>query len=72
MLRNSLCRPNRRPDFCADYFNSRAAYALSFGKRFRAELRRAPNVEVLLHANVVELLTDHNGRVVRRARISSA
>jgi choline dehydrogenase-like flavoprotein len=51
------------------HFNSRAAYELSFGKRFRAELRRAANVEVLLHANVVELLTDRNGRVVTRARI---
>jgi choline dehydrogenase-like flavoprotein len=51
--------------------NSRAPLALSFGKRFRAELQRARNIEVLLHANVTELLTGANGRAVKRAKFKA-
>ena len=49
-------------------FNSRAN-TLSFGRRFRKELREAPNVKVLLHANATELLTDESGRRVERVRV---
>jgi choline dehydrogenase-like flavoprotein len=51
------------------HFNSRAEFDLSFGRRFRSELRRAANVEVLLHANVTELIAGENGSAVERARI---
>jgi choline dehydrogenase-like flavoprotein len=52
------------------HFNSRAG-ALSFGKRFRQELRAASNVHVYLHASVTELLTNESGRVVEAARIAT-
>jgi choline dehydrogenase-like flavoprotein len=52
------------------HFNSRAG-ALSFGRRFRQELRAASNVSVFLHANVTELVTNASGRRVERARIST-
>jgi choline dehydrogenase-like flavoprotein len=52
------------------HFDSRSA-ALSFGKRYRAELRAASNIHVLLHANVTELLTNESGRVVERARVAT-
>jgi choline dehydrogenase-like flavoprotein len=51
------------------HFNGRADRELSFGKRFRSELRQASNVDVLLEANVTELLTGDDGRTVERARI---
>jgi choline dehydrogenase-like flavoprotein len=41
-----------------------------FGTVYREELRRARNVEVLLHANVVKFDTDPGGNVVRTARIA--
>jgi choline dehydrogenase-like flavoprotein len=52
------------------HFDSRSA-ALSFAKRYRAELRGASNIHVFLHANVTELITNEPGRVVERARIRS-
>jgi choline dehydrogenase-like flavoprotein len=52
-------------------FNSRAGLDLSFGKRFRSELRRSTNVDVLLHANVTELLTTENGAAIEGARIQT-
>ncbi|HWF10355.1 MAG TPA: GMC family oxidoreductase [Bryobacteraceae bacterium] len=53
------------------HFNSRAALDLSFGKRFRAELRGAPNIDVLLHASVTELLTNESGNAIDGARVQT-
>jgi choline dehydrogenase-like flavoprotein len=50
-------------------FNSRGDFDLSFGRRFRSVLRDAANVEVLLHANVTELVPEANGRMIKHARI---
>ena len=50
-------------------FTNRSSYSLSFGHRFRTELQRARNIEILLHANVTELLAGVNGDVVRRVRV---
>ena len=44
---------------------------LLFGESCRAELARAPNITVLLHANVLELLACPSGAQVREARIGS-
>ncbi|MDP9055007.1 MAG: GMC family oxidoreductase [Acidobacteriota bacterium] len=49
------------------HFNSRAD-TVSFGRRFRNELRAASNVHVLLNANATDLLTNESGRVVERLR----
>lgn len=53
------------------HYNKRSAPGIEFGKRFRNEMQRAPNVRVLLHANVTELLTDPSGQSVERVRIRS-
>jgi choline dehydrogenase-like flavoprotein len=42
-----------------------------FGEAYRDELRAAPNVRVLLHANLIALDTDPAGRTVLRARVGS-
>lgn len=42
-----------------------------FGDAYRAELERAPNVKVLLHANVLEFVASADGASVRHARLSS-
>lgn len=52
------------------HFNSRAD-TLSFGKRFRPDLRKAPNIHVLLHANATELLTNESGKAVERVRVET-
>lgn len=44
---------------------------LLFGDDYRAELARAANVTVLLHANVLELQVGPSGAVVHEARIGS-
>lgn len=44
---------------------------LLFGDAYRQVLERAPNVEVLLHANLLELEATANGDAVRFARIGS-
>ncbi|HET6518692.1 MAG TPA: GMC family oxidoreductase [Geminicoccaceae bacterium] len=41
---------------------------MRFGLTYRGELERAPNVEVLLHANAVELVTDDGARAVTLVR----
>lgn len=41
-----------------------------FGEKYRAALRRAPNVDVVLHANVLELVAP-DSRAVQRARVQS-
>jgi len=40
-----------------------------FGAAYREEITRAPNVDVLLHSNVVEIETDEMGRVVSRLKV---
>jgi choline dehydrogenase-like flavoprotein len=52
-------------------FNSRAGFDLSFGKRFRSELRNASNVDVLLHANVTELVTNESGSAIEGACVQT-
>lgn len=42
-----------------------------FGRAYRAELERAPNLTVLLHANLLELEAAPDGASVRQARIGS-
>ena len=51
------------------HYNGRGRASLRFGKRFREELRRAPNVHVFLHANATELLTGASGRSVERVMV---
>jgi len=53
------------------HYNKRSAAGIEFGKRFRNELQRAPNIRVFLHANATELLTDPSGQAVERVRIRS-
>lgn len=45
--------------------------AKRLGTRFRAELQRARNVAVHLHANVTELETEPDGHTVVRARVAT-
>jgi choline dehydrogenase-like flavoprotein len=52
------------------HFNSRAD-TVSFGKRFRQELRMAPNIHVFLNANATELLTDECGHAVESVRVKT-
>jgi choline dehydrogenase-like flavoprotein len=64
-------RPDFNPELFSSFvwqFNSRAS-TLNFGRRFRRDLRDASNVQVLLHANATELLTDESGRRVERVRV---
>jgi choline dehydrogenase-like flavoprotein len=42
-----------------------------FGKAYRAELEKAPNITVLLHANLLELQASANGTSIRHARIGT-
>lgn len=42
-----------------------------FGKAYRAELEKAPNITVLLHANLLELHASASGGSVRHARIGT-
>lgn len=42
-----------------------------FGEAYRAELKKAPNITVLLHANLLELHASASGASVRHARIGS-
>lgn len=42
-----------------------------FGAAYRSELERAPNITVLLHANLLELEAGLSGASVRQARIGS-
>lgn len=42
-----------------------------FGKVYRGELKRAPNIRTYLHANVLEIETTANGNAVRRLRVSA-
>lgn len=42
-----------------------------FGESYRAELKQAPNIQVLLHANVLQLDSCPNAQFIRQARISS-
>jgi choline dehydrogenase-like flavoprotein len=42
-----------------------------FGQAYRSELDQAPNIKVLLHANLLELETWPSGTSVRQARIGS-
>jgi choline dehydrogenase-like flavoprotein len=42
-----------------------------FGEAYRAELEQAPNIQVLLHANLLELLPTPNGAAVQEARIGT-
>jgi choline dehydrogenase-like flavoprotein len=57
-------------EFFVWHFNDRIG-ALSFAKRFRQELRAAPNVLIVLHANVTEILTRENGCSVDRVRVKT-
>jgi choline dehydrogenase-like flavoprotein len=56
------------PDRLASGVWQYAVPPLRFGQTYRADLERAPNVEVLLHANAVELLTDAAARAVTEVR----
>jgi choline dehydrogenase-like flavoprotein len=40
-----------------------------FGQRYRADLERAPNLHVVLNANVVEIVTDETARTVTALRL---
>jgi choline dehydrogenase-like flavoprotein len=42
-----------------------------FGKAYRPELKTAPNITVLLHANLLELHASANGAAIRYARIGT-
>ena len=42
-----------------------------FGGSYRDELAQAPNITVLLHANLLELHATPNGKAIRQARIGS-
>ncbi|HEV2621411.1 MAG TPA: GMC oxidoreductase [Frateuria sp.] len=42
-----------------------------FGQAYRAQLERAPNITVLLHANLLELLATPDGAAVRHACIGA-
>lgn len=42
-----------------------------FGQAYRSELDQAPNIQVLLHANLLELEASPDGASVRQARIGS-
>jgi choline dehydrogenase-like flavoprotein len=42
-----------------------------FGERYREEIRRAENVQALLHANVLALESDAGGRRVERAAVAT-
>ncbi|WP_266182485.1 GMC oxidoreductase [Dyella humicola] len=42
-----------------------------FGEAYRDELDRAPNIQVLLHVNLLELLPTPDGAVVQEARIGT-
>ncbi|WP_426703033.1 GMC oxidoreductase [Rhodanobacter sp. Col0626] len=42
-----------------------------FGQAYRSELDQAPNIKVLLHANLLELEASPDGASVRQARIGS-
>ncbi|HEY2624258.1 MAG TPA: GMC oxidoreductase [Dyella sp.] len=42
-----------------------------FGQAYRDELERAPNIQVLLHANLLELLPTPDGAIVQEARIGT-
>jgi choline dehydrogenase-like flavoprotein len=53
------------------HFNSRTQFDLSFGKRFRGELKAASNIDVLLHANVTELLTNDSGTAIEGAQFKT-
>jgi choline dehydrogenase-like flavoprotein len=53
------------------HFNSRGSPGLRFGSRFYRELRQAPNIHVLLHANAINLLTNESGRSVERVTVRS-
>lgn len=69
-----LTPPARRPpEFDQRHLVNRN-FVLSpvfFGAAYRAELERAPNIQVVLHANVLELMTDTEGGHVREARIGT-
>lgn len=45
--------------------------SILFGEAYRDELEKAPNITVMLHANVLELLPTPDGARVREARIGS-
>ncbi len=42
-----------------------------FGKVYRAELEKASNIQVLLHANVLEILSNQSGKAVEGVKITS-
>ncbi|MGF6709334.1 choline dehydrogenase-like flavoprotein [Luteibacter sp. W1I16] len=44
---------------------------ITFGEAYRDELQQAPNITVLLHANVMELESDADAKVVTGARIGT-
>jgi len=52
------------------HYNSRGE-TLSYGKRFRQQLRQAANIHILLHANATELLTNESGKSVESVRVST-
>ena len=45
--------------------------AVRFGRRWRQELARAPRVRVILHSNLLEIVTDVNARVVTGLRVGT-
>lgn len=60
-------------DFAADTLVNQvfARSPILFGNAYRAELELAPNITVLLHANLLELSTGADGATVEQARIAS-
>ncbi|RKZ51793.1 MAG: hypothetical protein DRR16_02620 [Candidatus Parabeggiatoa sp. nov. 3] len=42
-----------------------------FGKVYRAELEKASNIQVLLHANVLEIMSNQSGKAVEGVKITS-
>jgi choline dehydrogenase-like flavoprotein len=69
-----LTPPPRRPPAFDPRTLRNQLYASSpivLGDAYRREFERAPNVQVLLHANLLELEAGPGADVVRRARIAS-
>lgn len=57
------------PDKLVNYVFARSP--ILFGKAYRAQLEKAPNITVILHANLLELHASADGGSVRHARIGA-
>lgn len=72
----SFLRPLSRPPLSLDADSGLVnrtfvSTPMIFGEAYRAELERAPNIKVLLHANLLELQASSSGSAVHSAAIGS-